>query len=49
MAVNKIKNQALLKRIEEIESLPEEDQLVLTNLLDAYIKKHKFELLAQSQ
>lgn len=47
-AVNKIKNQDLLKKIEEIESLPEEDQRVLTNLLDAYIKKHKFELLAQS-
>lgn len=49
VAVNKIKNQELLKRIEEIESLPEEDQRVLTNLLDAYIKKHKFELLAKSE
>ena len=48
-AVNKIKNQDLLKRIEEIETLPEEDQRVLTNLIDAYIKKHKFELLAQNQ
>lgn len=47
-AVNKIKNQELLKKIEEIESLPEEDQRVLTNLLDAYIKKHKFEVLAHS-
>lgn len=48
IAVNKIKNQELLNRIEEIEKLPEEDQRVLTNLLDAYIKKYKFELLAQS-
>ena len=47
-AVNKIKNQALLKKLEEIESLPEEDQRVLTSLLDAYIKKHKFEVLVQS-
>ncbi len=47
-AVNKIKNQTLLKKLEEIESLPEEDQRVLTNLLDAYIKKHKFEVLVQS-
>lgn len=47
-AVNKIKNQALLEKLEEIESLPEEDQRVLTSLLDAYIKKHKFEVLVQS-
>ncbi|MDA8403271.1 MAG: helix-turn-helix transcriptional regulator [Desulfobacteraceae bacterium] len=47
-AVNKIKNQDLLGKLEEIENLPEEDQRVLTNLLDAYIKKHKFEVLAQS-
>ncbi len=47
-AVNKIKNQKLLEKLEEIESLPEEDQRVLTNLLDAYIKKHKFEILIQS-
>lgn len=47
-AVNKIKNQALLKKLEEIENLPEEDQRVLTSLLDAYIKKHKFEVLVQS-
>ncbi len=48
MAVNKISSQELLKQIEEIEKLPEEDQRILTNLLDAYIKKYKFEQLAQS-
>ena len=48
VAINKIKSQELLKHIEEIEKLPEKDQLILTNLLDAYIKKHKFEQLAQS-
>ena len=48
IAVGKIKSQELLKHIEEIEKLPEEDQRVLTNLLEAYIKKHKFEVLAQS-
>ena len=48
VAINKIKSQELLKHIEEIEKLPGKDQLILTNLLDAYIKKHKFEQLAQS-
>ncbi len=48
VAVNKIKNQELLKRIEEIESLEDEDQRLLTVLLDAFIKKRKFEALLQS-
>lgn len=48
VAINKIKSQKFLKHIEEIEKLPEKDQLILTNLLDAYIKKHKFEQLTQS-
>ena len=47
MVVNKIKNQELLKRIEEIEKLEDDDQRVLTILLDAFIKKRKFEVLAQ--
>lgn len=47
VAVNKIKNQKLLKHIEEIEQLEDEDQHVLTVLLDAFIKKRKFEVLAQ--
>lgn len=42
-AVSKITNQALLKRIEQIEHLSENDQKVLTILLDAFIKKRKFE------
>jgi transcriptional regulator with XRE-family HTH domain len=48
VAINKIKSQELLKHIEEIEKLPEKDQLVLTSLLDAYIKKYKFEQLAHA-
>ncbi len=46
LAVNKIKNPQLLKKIEEIENLPEKDQETLTILLDAFIKKRKFEALA---
>ena len=42
VAINKIKSRELLKHIEEIEQLPEEDQQVLTRLLDAFIKKYKF-------
>ncbi len=48
LAVNKIKNQELLKHIEEIETLEDEDQHLLTVLLDAFIKKRKFEALVQS-
>lgn len=48
VAVNKLSNRELLKCIEEIDKLPKEDQKILTNLLDAYIKKHKFESLAKS-
>ena len=48
VAINKIKSRELLKHIEEIEQLPEEDQQVLTSLLDAFIKKYKFEQLARA-
>ncbi|MFH2091166.1 MAG: hypothetical protein ABIJ31_02280 [Pseudomonadota bacterium] len=48
MAINKIKSRELLKHIEEIEKLPKADQLILISLLDAFIKKHKFEQLARA-
>jgi hypothetical protein len=38
--------QELLKRIEEIDNLEDENQWVLTILLDAFNKKRKFEVLA---
>lgn len=46
--VSKIRNQLLLERIEEIDSLSAEDQRVLTILLDAFIKKRKFETLIKN-
>jgi hypothetical protein len=46
--IYKMRNPKLLKQIEYIERLEDEDQRVLTILLDDYIKKHKFELLAQN-
>ncbi len=48
VAIIKIKSQEFLRHIEEIEKLPEKDQQVLTSLLDAYIKKYKFEQLAHA-
>ena len=48
LAVSKISNNDLLECIEEIENLSSEDQQVLTTLIEAFIKKTKFEQLAQS-
>ena len=42
---NSMKNQDLLNRFNEVSDLPEQDQSILINLLDAYIKRHKFEKL----
>lgn len=47
-AASKIKNQTLLRKIEEIDNLSEDDQRVLTILLDAFIKKRKFEAMIGS-
>lgn len=47
-AASKIKNQTLLRKIEEIDNLSEDDQRVLTVLLDAFIKKRKFEAMVRS-
>ncbi len=46
LAVNKISNQELLKRIEALNSLPEEDQTTVIAVLDAFIKKCGFEKVA---
>lgn len=48
VAINKVKSRELFKHIEEIEKLPKEDQQMLTRLLDAFIKKHKFEQPART-
>lgn len=44
---NSMKNQELLNRFNEVSDLPEQDQSILINLLDAYIKRHKFEKLVK--
>ncbi len=44
-AVGKIKNQKLLKQLEEINDLPNDDQETVVSFLDAFIKRRKFEEL----
>ena len=45
---DKLKNDRLIERREEIESLPPEYQETLVSVLDSFIKRHKFEELAHS-
>lgn len=45
---NTIKNQKLLQRLEELGTLPEDYQDTLVSVLDSFIKRYKFEQLAQS-
>lgn len=47
-AVGKIRDTALLDQFTQIDSLPEKDKQLVKGLLDAFIKKSKFELLAHS-
>ncbi len=49
MIVNKISNQDLLKRVETINQLPEDDQKILIAVLDAFIKKWSFARVAQGR
>jgi transcriptional regulator with XRE-family HTH domain len=47
-AVGKIRDTALLDQFSQIDSLPESDKQLVKGLLDAFIKKSKFEMLAHS-
>ncbi len=47
-AVSKIQDAALLSQFTQIEFLAEEDKFLIKGLLDAFIKKSKFEMLAHS-
>jgi len=47
-AVGKVKDSALLDQFTQIDSLPESDKQLVKGLLDAFIKKSKFEILAHS-
>ncbi len=48
ISAEKMKNVQLIEKIEEIEKLPLEYQETLVSVLDSFIKRHKFEELAQS-
>jgi transcriptional regulator with XRE-family HTH domain len=43
-----VRDPDLLQRFVEVDILPERDREVLLTLLDAFIKKHRFEMLAAS-
>jgi len=47
-AVSKIQDAALLNQFTQIESLAENDKFLIKGLLDAFIKKSKFEMLANN-
>lgn len=48
LSASGIKNKTLIKMMKEADSLPEKQQQTLIELLDAFIKKHKFEELMQN-
>ena len=45
---NQIGNKELLKRMEEVDNLPFDYQQILVTILDAFVKKYRFEQLAQN-
>jgi hypothetical protein len=47
MAVSKLRNQELLRRIEQLDDMPEADQDALVRVLDAFIKKQRLEKVIQ--
>jgi len=47
ISTTNVENEELLHRLEEIDKLPNSDQDILINLIDAYIKRRKFETLAK--
>ena len=47
--IKKVEDSKLLKRVEEITLLPQEDQNILLNLIDAYVKRKKFEELVSRE
>ena len=47
-AKSKIKNRVLREKLDEIDSLPVKDQDILIDILDAYIKRSRFESLVRS-
>lgn len=49
MAVGKLHNQELLRRIEQLDDMPEADQDALVRVLDAFIKKQRFEKVIQEE
>lgn len=45
---DKVKNPQLIEKIEEVDELPGEYQQTLISVLDSFVKRYKFEKLANS-
>jgi len=45
---DKVKNPLLIEKIEEVDELPSEYQQTLISVLDSFVKRYKFEILASS-
>ncbi len=45
---DKVKNPQLIEKIEEVDELPGEYQQTLISVLDSFVKRYKFEMLANS-
>jgi hypothetical protein len=43
-----VKNPQLIEKIEEVDELPGEYQQTLISALDSFVKRYKFEMLANS-
>jgi transcriptional regulator with XRE-family HTH domain len=46
-AISKIGNKELIQRIKEVDALPPDYQEVLVTILDAFVKKYRFEQIAK--
>ncbi len=47
MAISTLRNQELVRRIEQLDNIPEADQDALVRVLDAFIKKQRLEKVIQ--
>jgi transcriptional regulator with XRE-family HTH domain len=47
MAISTLRNQELVRRIEQLDNIPEADQEALVRVLDAFIKKQRLEKVIQ--
>ncbi len=49
LAISKLRNQELVRRIEQLDDMPDEDQEALIRVLDAFIKKQRLEKVVKEE